>query len=361
MRSIQLSYKISFPILTSLAIFFFVGTSNLTAQDSNQQLEEVLKESSKKNEFIKKIPKWILASIWVSKNKVALLSPLISTQVFEKIPDEQQKIIITDFLDNKDQKKNIEIPFTLISFLKSKTIQIEATIKRLSFADTSQDLSQKFREIIQITSPSSLQHYKWTTFRFYRQTSDRVWITSGNIKQPRPISPWIRSESLFYSAFSADDLIGNSALLDNFDITVAPNLVFIPELKSPPSIKADSLNLENPTPSFSVEEKASYLITAVNKDPFAKIGKLEILVDSKTLIPLYKGAFDRLGKQLSLLVNAITDSNEISWSYKETQSGISTVMYGPKIIHSLDEWSPAMFDPYENNIALESSGVANSN
>jgi hypothetical protein len=339
------------------------------APQAHAQLEDVLTSTVENQDF----PTWLKSSYFFTKHKQLLESSFVKKDKNLKA-DETALKILNNYQANISTLSKIELPFRLFIFdAKGSSSKIDAVLRRQYFAQSDQKYSQQFREALEIKKPESLSNYRWVTFRFFDENPDRVWIKSAMLKKSRPVSWYLRSEPLFYSAIIANDILGLSDKLSDFETVIEPNLVTIPAAISgldslaPP---VDSLSSEGMIPSFTVSVRQAVSAQLTSKDPFAKVGQIKILIDRATGVPLYKAILNRKGDVISLLVQALPldatkegSEQNIStlptlarWGFKEIfrpkspdnkepVSAKATIMYGAPIINDKIDWDEESFDP----------------
>jgi hypothetical protein len=367
-----------------------IGASCISAEPFAEKVveQQVEKETTKKKEeivdpaiteFTEGIraltPKWIQEVIL--KNRGSFIrsqekNPTLNLSPKEISEDERLAIIRslkqqTEGLFSTQLKFNLE---TLRGKLYSKTSN---ELTRIYFPQSEDDLSQQFREKISISSPDTLSRYTWLTFRFFKNPFDRVWIYSPKGKKSRPIAPQLRSESLFFSALSADDLFGFSGNLNNVEVTfgavetqlipikkgafslskVGSCNIFLKHQSPPLDGKETSLPTNITIPSTELTSRETIAISLVHQDPFNNYGKVSLILDRQSRIPVYKKTELRNGELLSLSINALAsiekDSKEVSiWTYgQHTEKASSLIEYQEYTVCSENQFQLEIgdFDP----------------
>jgi hypothetical protein len=329
-------------------IAFFV-TLNCIAET---KIEEVLDSASSSKTTI---PSWISNSEFykINSSNFSISTDTEKTNFETSLENYQEKIASI---------KKLEIPFRLfLSNSKNDYGIIDGKIRRFYYPKENFQLSQKFREAIEIEKPTNLNTYKWITFRFYEAIPDRVWIKSPNFYGSRPVSWYLRSDPLFYSAIFANDLLGSSEKLSDFETAVEETNIKITAPISTLSINApmiDSIKPESMIPSYTLEQRSVTFLQLTNKDSYSKISKIHIAIDNITQIPIYKSVFNRKGDMISLLVQAISSdasSTIPNWATKqiftpETKSKNrfipqATIIYkSPQEVEKLT-WGDESIDP----------------
>ena len=355
----QFANKFTFAVFVSVAFVF----------QANAQLEDVLTSAVENQDF----PRWLKNSYFFTKHQQLLESSFVKKDKNLKA-DQPAQQLLSNYQNQLSMLNKIELPFRLFIFdSKGSSSKIDAALRRQYFTKSDQKYSQQFREALEIKKPESLSNYRWITFRFFDENPDRVWIKSAMLKKSRPVSWYLRSEPLFYSAIMANDMFGLSDKLSDFETVIEPDLLTIPSAISgldslaPP---VDSLSSEAMIPSFTVSARQAVSAQLTSKDPFAKVGQIKMLIDRATGIPLYKAILNRKGDVISLLVQALPldatkESAEKSmaaspvlarWGFKEifrpkssdnkeSASIKATIMYAAPVSNDKIDWDEESFDP----------------
>ena len=310
-------------------------------------------------ESIKELtPEWVHP--FFKEHNVQFSRPPESGGVLNAITplDAAEKAKLISLLKNRIPNiKTAEVDIGLLAVSEKKTFSLDARIKRIYFSKNDGPLAQAFREKIVVTAPATLAPYSWLSFRFYTEPFDRAWIYSPQTKKTRPISPLLRSESLFHSAFAADDIFGFSENTIQLEPTVSEAAIRLVPIANatgaPTELVGPCETLTGPEiekkevpalviPPTSLVPKETVSIAFVNKDPFGNYGKITVIVDRETGTPIFKLVESREGKTLRTVVNTG------SWTWaKDREDHQALVTYKKSVLckENQYQWDAADFDP----------------
>ena len=311
-------------------------------------------------------PKWIQELLLKNRNSFRRISEK-EKKIAEEAPlSDDEKTAIIDTLNSKNSGLySAQVAFTLRTQREKLDITSKHELTRIYLPTSEETLSQQYREKITTTHPDTLNGYTWLTFRFVREIFDRVWIFNPKTKKPRPVAPQLRSESLFFSALSADDLYGFSGNLKNIEVTFgAPELSLVPTQKTTFETsmvgschvyqnKSSSTEKDNSLPpQVNLELRPTVTLSLVHQDPFNNYGKILLTIDRASKLPVYKKVEARNGDELAVSVSALAlgDANseiETAWVYGERGQTHSLLRYEQYTFCKENQFQlePSEFDP----------------
>lgn len=206
---------------------------------------------------------------------------------------------------------------------------------------------QLFREKISLAGPRSVADYTWLTFRFSGSDEDLVWIYSPLIKKDRQVASSLRTDPLFHSILSSEDIFTWSGKPQAADARILGRAEFL--LPAIEKIDVANSSTENCTtnttviPAFqqlsaqkAAAPKAPLLLTAketltpytawrvelINKDPYSLYGKQILYIDAASHLPLLKIVHDRKGVPWKVIyssfLRSIRTQQDLQYWYRKT-------------------------------------------
>ena len=188
----------------------------------------------------------------------------------------------------------------------------------------------------------------------------------------------MRSESLFFSGLSADDIFGSSENLNQLVPTFEDvKINYVPMSVAQISESADSdcvtyAKLPSTGATLATNGSAgdhdsaadsiksnlfarpTVSVSLLNKDPFSNYGKISVVIDRQTGAVVYKKIWNRDGTDKGTVINGLYQSTNPkavvpAWTYRENKSGsVSTVYYHRIEVcnkASKNNWDLTEFDP----------------
>ena len=188
--------------------------------------------------------------------------------------------------------------------------------------------AQVFREFIQMTSPEVVADYRFLSFRFLGNEEDLLWMYSPALKQVRQLTGPNRSDPLFRTGVSLDDLFLWSTKPETVGARLDKGITaFVPfmgldlaKLSEPTgNDPCKEISIEPPLSASAAEGGAAALfpqegaelffpegtvvvprelvrVTLNPKDPFGQNGRVVLYLDKQLQIPVAKVVFDRSGQ-----------------------------------------------------------------
>lgn len=168
---------------------------------------------------------------------------------------------------------------------------------------------QSLRELLLIREPAWLSTFKTLTFREYGNADDYFWIVSPTLKKTRQLLPNLRSEGLFGSLLSLDDLFGFSGKPELQEAKLGQRgRMLIPYLSSRAFEYVSAREPERcvearntlPKEAFPANivltARESFTLELTHRDPFSLVGRKVLYVDSGTMVPWYSEEYNQRGR-----------------------------------------------------------------
>jgi hypothetical protein len=259
-----------------------------------------------------------------------------------------------------------QLKFSLATMHGKTFTETKAELTRIYFPDNGESFAQQFREKISLTAPEKLSQYTWLSFRFFRDPFDRVWIYTPQTKRSRPIAPQLRNESLFFSALGADDLLGFSGNTNRVEVTFGgAEIMLVPityefyshskvgscAVYTAPERKTEQHTVTPPKSELVARETVSAAL--VHQDPFNNYGKISLILDRATKLPIYKKIEARNGTVLArsmAALGAVTSQATLlpSWIYAQRGEHLNSLLEYERITLCTEnqfQLDPAELDP----------------
>jgi hypothetical protein len=295
--------------------------------------QQVQKETDKKKEAIADpartefsdsikalTPAWIQELILKERESFIRAKEKTPTRIVDHIAltEEERTAIQKSLKQYFKDLYSAQLKFSLATMHGKTFTETKAELTRIYFPDNGESFAQQFREKISITAPEKLSPYTWLSFRFFRDPFDRVWIYTPQTKRSRPIAPQLRNESLFFSALGADDLVGFSGNINRVEVTFgAVETMLVPmtndfytyskvgscAVYTAPERKSEQHAVTPPKSELVPRETIS--VALVHQDPFNNYGKIALILDRNTKLPIYKKIEARNGTVLARSIAAL--------------------------------------------------------
>lgn len=189
---------------------------------------------------------------------------------------------------------------------------------------------QLFRESFTLATPQLLRSLSWLTIRQLGNREDGVWMYSPGLRQVVRLTGSNRTDTLFSEGPSAEDLLIWSGKPENLEITsLSESVRLIPILPkenlnfAPSSSACGEVNKIEPVqwnidtrrfrdasgwvPSNTIFiPRSVWRIEFTSTDIQSKYGRQILYVDSETMLPIYKFAFDRSGSLLRAVIGIMS-------------------------------------------------------
>lgn len=265
-------------------------------------------------------------------NKGKLRGPAFATfeQIQEKEddPSNQARKLIWNVVAAQESNRFLDLRMNF-----SWTIQnrINPTIIRTRlvtvYPGTIQpEQSVSLREKLEVSEPEWLSAFQLLTLRQYGKNDDLLWIFSPSLLSTRELSGSLRSDRLFESLFSLDDLLifsNKPELLEPILSASFETLVPFIADKASGSLSASkdpncqdfsnsSEDNSNPFSSIYFAPRKVFALELKQRDPYSQIGRQKLYVDSATMLPFFKEVYSQDGKLNKSVLGVYNMFNEVS-------------------------------------------------
>lgn len=186
---------------------------------------------------------------------------------------------------------------------------------------------QLFRELLKFEKPEALSDYQWLSFRFLNERKDLLWMFSPAINKVRQLTSSNRSDPLYRTILSLEDIFGWSGQLKELKVleiakerALVPMAFFEHDLLKPADehcLTVDQFQrksaLGRSTLRWNFESRRFmqarpwvatgsiytprdlYRVSFVSMDPYVKHGRQVLYLDASSFMPVYKIVYNRGG------------------------------------------------------------------
>ncbi|MCB0333113.1 MAG: DUF1329 domain-containing protein [Bdellovibrionales bacterium] len=252
--------------------------------------------------------------------------------------------------------------FTLLTFSESKLeSEYPGSIRRVYPARFSEKFSQQlFREIVDLRLSPTFSPLRWLTFRFFSDQEELVWANSPALQKVRRITGVNRSDALYGSNASLDDIFTWSGALRDVDaVYEKKQTLFVPfrhkdqlplvrtqegcDVVGDDNVSQRRELLGRPlewnfesrkylgaapwVPSYVIfYPREMFRITLQSQNPYQPYARQVIYVDSEMQLPVYKVVYDNQGQLWKIVFSVYSQASTSDRKTKMTVPDFTVVL-----------------------------------